>query len=213
METKTNWFDLKTILIIVLIAIVILMKMCASSSSPDKGVDKIKVNGKSYEVLKIIHDTQTVKRDTIVYRNGKDIYHDTTIYVNVPGHIDTASVIKNYFAKSVYLDTLELPRDLGYIYVRDTLFKNSIFARKWQADIDERVDSTTIIVKEPSTWQIYYGLTIGADKNLLNYAGPSLLYKSKKDDIYSISAGYSINRSLSVQGSIFWKIRLKKNTK
>ena len=212
-STNSSWFDFKTLLIIILLGVVILMKTCSGKSNPDDP-NKIKIDGKTYDLVKTIHDTVKVKHDTTVYKPGKTIIHDTTIYVDVPVDIDTAEILKDYFAKNIYIDTLNLPNGLGKIMLRDTISKNLIYARRWDASIIEKSTNTTIVVKDPPTWQLYYGLSVGFDKaHIINYAGPSLLYKSKRDDIYSISAGYSSDKTVAVNGSIFWKIVLKKTKK
>ena len=69
----------------------------------------------------------------------------------------------------------------------------------------------TIIVKELPKNQVYIGLSGGFDKvNVVNFIGPSLLLRTKSDKIYSIGVGYSASKTISIQGSIYWKIKLKK---
>ena len=58
---------------------------------------------------------------------------------------------------------------------------------------------------------MYFKKPYEVDKiNLLNYVGPSLLYKTKNDNIYSLGIGYGINKTISIQGGTYWKIKLKK---
>jgi hypothetical protein len=58
---------------------------------------------------------------------------------------------------------------------------------------------------------MYIGGVAGFDKvNIVNFVGPSLLLKDKKDKVYSLGVGYSNAKSLSIQGGIYWKIKLKK---
>lgn len=200
--------DLKTLLIIGLIIAIVVMRGCDGSDKPGKTTT---VNGKEYEVLKHDIDTVIVPHDTIVYRPGKNIYHDTTIYVPTPINIDTQNIIKDYYAKRVYIDTLKLSDSLGYVIVNDTVNQNSLLGRLWTAQINKVKINETLIVKELPKNQVYFGLTSGFDnQNVVNYAGPSLLLKTKSDKIYSIGVGYSAQKVMSVQGSIYWKIKLKK---
>ena len=62
------------------------------------------------ETVVITHiDTVVQVKDTTIYKKGKDIRHDSIIYVEVPvdRKIDTAAILKDYFAKVVYRDTLK----------------------------------------------------------------------------------------------------------
>jgi hypothetical protein len=45
---------------------------------------------------------------------------------------------------------------------------------------------------------------------LVNFVGPTFLFKSKKDKVYSLGIGYSLQKQLSVQGGLYWKIGKKK---
>ena len=204
-----NLLSVKNILVIVLIIIIILMRTCDGSG--DKPGETIKIDGKKYEVLKHDIDTLIIPHDTIVYRKGKDIYHDTTIYVPVPTNIDTGTVIKDYYAKRVFIDTLKLADSLGYVIVNDTVSQNSLLGRLWNAHINKMQINETLIVKELPKNQLYIGLAGGFDKvNVVNFAGPSLVLKTKSDKMYSIGVGYSASKTISLQGGIYWKIKLKK---
>jgi hypothetical protein len=201
--------DLKTLLIIGLIVALVFTKMCGGSS--DKPGETVSVNGKDYEVLSHEIDTQFIPKPVVKWKKGSDIYHDTTIYVPVPVSADTAAILKDYFAKRVYIDTLQLKDSMGYIVVNDTVSKNSLLGRLWNAQVNKTQISERLIVKELPKNQVYIGLVGGFDKtSIVNYAGTSLLLKTKSDKIYSIGLGYRENAVMSVQGSLYWKIKLKK---
>ena len=202
--------DLKTLLIIALVLIVILMRACGDGGSNTPG-ETIKVDGKKYEVLNRTVDTLKVPVKTVEYRKGKEIYVETPIYVEIPAKVDTLSILKDYYAKRVYIDTLKLKDDLGFIVVNDTVSQNSLLGRMWDAQVNKTTIKEQIIVKELPRNQVYIGLVGGFDKqNIVNFAGPSLLLKTKKDKIYSIGVGYSGDKSVSIQGGIYWKIKLTK---
>jgi hypothetical protein len=58
---------------------------------------------------------------------------------------------------------------------------------------------------------VFIGGVAGFDKvNLVNFVGPSLLIKDKKDKLYLIGIGYSNAKTVSLQGGIYWKIKFKK---
>lgn len=206
---KLPKLDLKTLVIFALIIIVILMRACdGSSTNPG---ETIKVDGKKYEVINRIVDTVNVPVKTIEYRKGKNIYIDSLIYVQVPVKVDTSSILKDYYAKRIYIDTLKLKDGLGYIIVNDTVSQNTLLGRMWDAQVNKTTIKEQVIVKELPKNQVYIGLVGGFDNvNIVNFAGPSLVLKTKTDKMYSIGVGYSGNKTVSIQGGIYWKIKLTK---
>lgn len=209
MKTFLKYLDLKTLLIIALIIVILILRSCTSIG--DKKEDIIKVDGKKYIVVK--HEIDTVYRPTIqtVYKDGKTIYRDTPVYINVPTNVDTMSILKDYYTKVTYKDTLHLKDSLGYISVIDTIFNNKILNRVWDSHVNKITINDKIYLKELPKTQLYFGGVLGFDKvNIVNFAGPSFILKTKKDHMYSLGIGYSNNKTVSIQGGIYWKITLKK---
>jgi hypothetical protein len=173
--------------------------------------ETIRVDGKKYEVLKRTVDTIRVPVKTVEYRKGSDIYVETPIYVEIPAKVDTLSILKDYYAKRVYIDTLKLKDDLGFIVVNDTVSQNSLLGRMWDAQVNKTTIKEQIIVKELPRNQVYIGAVGGFNRqDIVNFAGPSLLLKTKSDKIYSLGVGYSGDKTVSIQGGIYWKIKLTK---
>lgn len=202
-------FDYKTITIAILVAIILILNTCKPTGS-DTGV-MTTVNGKPYEVVKTEVDTvfKTVTR--VVYKTGKVIYKEPTAYVEPPKQVDKDTVVKEYFAKNVYLDTLKLENNMGYVTIKDTIAKNEIYNREWKASITQITVNKKVIVKDPPKNQVYIGAVVGFDRvKGVNFVGPSLILKTKKEHMYSLSAGVGPNNSLSVQGGLYWKIRFGK---
>lgn len=203
--------EFKTLLILLLLSVILLMKIF--EKKPTNTGETVKIDGKKYEVVKHKIDTVVTVHDSIVYKKGKDIYRDTTIYVPIPTYvpIDTQSILLEYFAKNVYIDTFKIPNQLGTVSITDTISKNTILSRKWDVQFIERKIEDKLIVKELPKNQVYLGMVTGVDKiNLVNYIGPSMILKTKKDNIYSLGMGYNSDKTLSLQGGIYWKIKLKK---
>jgi hypothetical protein len=204
--------DFKTLAIIGLIIVVVLMRMCDGDKTKkdiNKG-DIVKVNGKKYEVVDNKRDTIYIKRDTIVYKEGKTIKVKVEVPKYIPLEVDTQLILMDYFTKRFYTDTLDLGKD-SYVTIEDTVVENKIFTRKFTSRITERIINDTLFLKEPAKRQIYLGLVGGFDRvNILNYAGPSLLYKDKKDKIFGLGVGINNSKQISLQGSIYWKIKLRK---
>jgi hypothetical protein len=193
-------FDFKTLLILALLLVILFMKMFSPKPKPTGEI--IKIDGKKYEVIKKVVDTQYIPQTKVVFKKGKDIYHDSTIYVEVPvtEKVDTNLLLKNYFAQNIFKDTLKLNDSLGFVSIIDTISQNKIYSRKWNSNVIKTFVEQKTIVKEYKT--VYYlGGVIGFDKpNIINFAGPSLLIKNKKENVISIGAGYSNSKSFTVQG-------------
>jgi hypothetical protein len=201
--------DLKILLIIGLIIALLLTRMCSGGDQTTPPT--VKVDGKKYELLKHTIDTVYIPKDTIVYRPGKVIYKDPPIQILPPTKIDTSAVIKEYYSKIVYRDTLNLNEGGGTITVTDTVSQNKIIGRLWKASIKQKVIHDVTIVKDLPKTQIYIGGAAGFDKvNIVNFVGPSILLKTKQDHIYSLGVGYNNNKTVSIQGGIYWKIKLRK---
>lgn len=166
------------------------------------------VDGKPYEVIKHDIDTIDIVKTKVITKQGKDIYHDTTIYVQVPMNVDTMAIIKNYFAKNVYKDTLHLPDSLGYVILLDTISKNTIESRMFTASVKQRTIKETMIVKELPKTKIFWGIGMGFDKtNYINHVGANLLINTKCDKLYNIGAGVDINKTPFINASIYWKLK------
>jgi hypothetical protein len=142
----------------------------------------IKIKGKAYEVLKI--EKEIIKKDTIVYKKGQDIYHDTTIYVpySVGERIDTAQILAAYNSKNVFSDTLILPDSLGSVQVTDTIQRNKILGRTYFASIN-KVKETVFVQEAPKLRAIMLG---GAEYNERGSVFIGLQAETKKGFRYSL---------------------------
>jgi len=201
--------DFKSILIIGLIILILLMRMCSGGDQSSHPI--IKVDGKKYELLKRTIDTVTVTKTKVEYRPGKTIFKDPPIYITPPTQIDSLAVVKEYYSKIVYKDTLNLDEDGGTIAITDTVSQNKIIGRLWKASIKQKTIHDVTIVKELPKTQVYIGGTAGFDEdNIVNFVGPSLLLKTKQDRVYSLGVGYGTDKNISIQAGIYWKIKLGK---
>ena len=201
--------DLKTLLIIGLIIALLLTRMCSGGDQTSHPI--VKIDGKKYELLKHTIDTVVVTKTKTEYRSGKIIYKDPPIYITPPTQIDSLAVVKEYYSKIVYKDTLNLDEDGGTIAITDTVSQNKIIGRLWTASIKQKTIHDVTIVKELPKTQLYIGGTAGFDEdNIVNFVGPSLLLKTKQDRVYSLGVGYGTDKNVSIQAGIYWKIKLGK---
>ena len=210
--------NLKNIAIAVLIAIILLEYFNPGGKMPGR---TIKIDGQKYEVIKHEIDTVEVEKTKVVTKKGKDIVHEVIVEKQVEKlvNVDTAALLQDYLAKVIYKDTLRLPDSLGTIAVTDTIHKNRILGRTFDAKVKQREIKETLIVKELPKTQVYYGFTGGFNKtDVVSNIGAGLLVKTKKDKIYQVGVGVAnrvtdgTNGTLSpyVGGGVFWKIKLKK---
>ena len=204
-------FSFQNIIILALVSFV-LYKQCTVE---DKEIKTVKVDGKNYELLKHKVDTVIVEKLTTKYTKGSDIYHETIVEkekkVEVPVYVkaDTERILKDYHAKVLYKDKLVLNDGLGIVEITDTISRNKIIGRKWNAQINERTITDTKIVKELPKNQVYIGAQ-GVVGNNVVMAGPQITLKTKKDNLYGVNLFLDANGNKYYGASIGWKIRLKK---
>lgn len=163
-------------------------------------VNKVVVDGKKYEVIKEVVDTQYVKYT----EKGKTdtVIHDTTIYVKIPifDSLQLDSMVKVYYAMNVFSDTFKLK--YGKVYVQDSVQQNKIVGRSWGADLLIPVEKTTTTVKEPARSQVYFGPKIDYSTSIT--PGVGIVLKTKRDRMYGISVG--IGKTPVYGGLIYIKL-------
>jgi hypothetical protein len=210
--------NIKNIAIAVLIAIILLEYFNPGGKMPGR---TIRIEGKKYEVIKHEIDTVDIVKTKVVTKKGEDIYHETIVEkeVLIPAVVDTMALLKDYYSKVLYKDTLILPDSLGTVSLSDTISQNKIFGRTFNSSVKQRTIKETLIVKELPKTQVYYGLTGGFNKaDVVSNVGAGLLIKTKKDKIYNLGVGVSnrvtdgTNGTLSpyIGGGVYWKIKFKK---
>lgn len=168
------------IAIIAFLAIFILKSECGKPKAP--GQD-IKIDGKKYELVKT--DTIYKEHTTKVYKKGEDIFHDTTIYVEIPKDvvIDTQAILKDFYAKNAYIDTLHT--ELGPVVVKDTIQKNKMAGRSYEAYL--KTKEIVTYVKDKPKAQLYLGVRgdVTSEKKF-GGVGPQIMLKTKKDKMYGV---------------------------
>jgi hypothetical protein len=210
--------NFKNIAIAALIIFVLLQWFNPGGILPGK---KVFIAGKAYEVIKHEIDTVDIVKTKIVTKKGEDIYHETIVEkeVIIPAVIDTAALLKDYYSKVLYKDTLILPDSLGTVSVIDTITQNKILGRTFNANVKQRTIKETMIVKELPKTKIFYGLEGGFNKaDFVSSVGAGVLINTKKDKIYQLGLGVNnqttdgINGGFTpyIRGGVYWKIKLKK---
>ena len=212
--------DIKTIVLIILACIV------AYYYINDKGSDIpgeiVSVDGKKYELLSRKVDTFVVDHWKTKVVKGDDIYHETIVEKNVEvpvlTKVDTITILRDFYKKVVYKDSLKLDNDLGMISITDTIYKNKVLGRKWNAYLKERTVKETTIVKELPKNQVYWGFNGGFNKeDVVSNVSAGLILKTKKDKLVQLNVGIANSNTATgnkmspyVGVGMYWKIKLKK---
>jgi len=211
--------NIKNIALLVLIAIVV-FQQCGGNKKTTGEI--VKVDGKKYELIKHEIDTIEVVKTKVVTKKGADIVHEVILHDTAIKliDVDTVALLHDYFAKYIYKDTLHLPDSLGEVSLIDTISKNKILGRTFNAKVKQREIKETLIVKELPKTQVYYGFTGGFNKvDVVSNIGAGVLIKTKKDKIFQLGLGVS-NKvgtdgtsgvlSPFIGGGVYWKIKFKK---
>jgi len=216
-----KFVNFKNIAIAALIIYVLLQWFNPGGVMP--GGRTIRIDGKKYEVLKHTIDTIEVEKVKVVTKKGEDIVHEVidvdTLVLKELVNVDSAEILRDYLAKVVYKDTLVLDGGLGTIALTDTITKNRILGRTWDAKVKERIIKEEMIVKEPARNQVYYGLNAGFNKeDYVSAIGAGVILKTKKDKIYQLGIGVNNRTTDGTNGGFspyvgfgtYWKIKVKK---
>jgi len=217
----------REILILLLVGIILFLRGCGSDYG-DKEI--VEIDGEKFELLEQKTDTVFVEKEVKVTKYvPKYITKEVIKEVEIPVDIDSLAVIKDYYAKYVVKDTLNLTYDfpevvtdslgnkpsgdLGFGILTDVISQNAIESREidWFFKIPTVYNTT--IVKELPKNEFYIGLGTGIDQtNGLNNLSGNILLKNKKQNIYGLNLGLSNQLGEYkpfIVGSIYWKLGKK----
>lgn len=199
LSTKNGFY---LTVIAVLLIVIVLQKSCQSDLPCPEG-------GKPIITTKI--DTQYVPKrvEKSVYIPGEVEYLPGTVD-SFYKDVDTAAILQDFYATRIYRDTVAID-SIGYAYITDTVSKNHIVSRLFSADYNLPVitKETTITIPPKPKTQLYVGVEgIGNKSNPISYFGPSLVLKTKKDQMYTLGAGYGVDGA-SIKAGVLWKLKLK----
>ena len=197
---KDFFKNIQTLLIVALVAIIFFMRSC--------GEGKTVIEPKIITKIETKWDTVTINKPIYVPKWKTKIvtkYEIDSVLVNIP--IDTLEVLKDYYAKNVYIDEIVLD-SLGVVIITDTISQNSIFSRQVTSNI---LIPTTKITEEIylNNREFYWGIGIQGRADQLNYVGGELLYKNKKKQMYGLGLGFNQDLRPVISGRLYWKIGKK----
>lgn len=184
--------SIQNLLIIVLVVLVLFQSQCSKKDPVEPEV--IVTIETKWDTVNVIQTEYVPKWRTRVVTE-----HDT-----IPQDIDTMSILKDYYAKYHYTDTLTLDT-LGFLVLNDTISQNSILSRSFTSDISI---PTTTITKEIylKKREFFWGMGLNGDPSQLNYLGGEFMYKNKKRNMFGVGVGVNQDLQPVFSGRMYWKI-------
>lgn len=185
--------NIKSLVIIALVIVIVFMRFCSGTGKPCPEIVKETVDT-AYLYEQWAGQWTKPKPDTIiksVYLPGKPHAPDTIFRVKDTIKwnwvVDTAAILKDYFAKVVYNDTLR--HEYGYVAIKDTISENRIQARQPVFNFHVPVVTITKTVEEEPHAKVFIGPDVFFNRKFFSGAGGSLDLFTKKDKHIGIGGG------------------------
>jgi hypothetical protein len=212
-----KYIDIKTIVIVVLLLLMVVFLINPRNIIPRRQVlvEKILIDSIPYSV-----------HDTIPYEVEVEVEVEVPVRVEVPVEVpvmqpvDTAAILKDFYAKNQIKETLVLPNNQGKILLEQMVSQNKIITTEFNAEIQPKIKNDTILLPEPKKNQLYFGFETGLSRqDQISNIGIGLLFKTKEDKIFKVNGGVA-NRLTTdvsgkfypyVEGGVYWKIKKKRN--
>ena len=198
MENRSKYLNIKNVIIAVLLLVILFLRWC----TPKPDCPEI---GKTTVVETIEYDTIRETTPEYIPVPGP-VQYDTTY---LERDIDTAAILRDYFASYHYSDTVTL--DSVKVIIKDTVSQNKIKSRSLEYEILYPTKTITITNDRYINRREYYaGFGIAGSTNGFEFIGFDFIFKTKKDLTYRASAG--INEQLGVQigFGMHWRLKMMK---
>jgi len=195
---KDFFKNIKNILIIILIIIILIIRNCS-------GNNNIKTNRlpnpPQLTKVEVSYDTVIVVIEKYIPKWKEKI---VTKIDTLSFPIDTLSILKDYYTKYIYSDTIKIDT-IGYAIINDVISLNTIFSRdiKTNFSIPTTTVTNTIYINNRE-W--YWGLGLAGKIDQINYLGGEILLKTKNKQIYGFGIGINQQLQPILSGRMYWKI-------
>jgi hypothetical protein len=184
--------NIQTLLVVVLAVLLFLQRGCSSTPSVEPEV-----------ITEVVTKWDTVKVEKTEY--VPKIVEKVVVNIDTfSTPIDTVSVLKDYYAKYFYTDTIQLDT-LGSIIVNDTITRNLISFRDVQSNIfipTTTITNTVYLYKR----EFFGGITVGATNQAVQNINAELLYVNKKRQAYGFGVGLNPQWQPVYTVRMYWKI-------
>lgn len=195
------------LIIAVLCAIIFLQRSCSREDIPGMIVPKMKI------------DTVYSVKDTVIYRTVP-VYKTIPLTTPLPPALVPSkncdslksqfiTLVKEHTDKNIYADSIAID-SFGYVHLTDTVQFNKLGKRTFRYDYKIPTITKTVTVQALAKRQLYIGGTIGIQNATIDNVTAGLLYKNKKDQVYSVNAGVDMKGQFVFSGGTYWKINLNK---
>ena len=184
--------NIQTLLVVVLAALLFLQRGCSSTPPVEPKV-----------ITEVITKWDTLKVETKEYI-PKYIKKTVVEIDTFQSPIDTISILKDYYAKYFYTDTIKVD-SLGFIIINDTVTRNLISKRDVQSNIfipTTTVNNIIYIYKK----EFFGGVSVGANNQAVQNINGELLYVNKKRDAYGFGIGLNPDFQPVYTVRMYWKI-------
>ena len=179
---KSIFKNIQSVLIVVLVIVILLMRECDGGNfgcQRVEGSDTTYIETVKWDTLRIPEITYVPKWKTKV----------VTEYDTVPRDVDTMAILKDYYTRYFYSDTLNIDT-IGNIVINDTITQNMILARTPKVSISIPTVTKEITINNYiNNREFYYGVGVQGTANQLNFLGGDFLYRTKKNTAYGLSVG------------------------
>ena len=184
--------SIQNLLILILVILVLFQSQCSKKPVPEPEV--IVTIETKWDTVNVVQTEYVPKWRTRV----------VTERVEVPADIDTMSILRDYYAKYYYTDTLTLDT-LGFLVLNDTITQNSVMSRSFISNVSI---PTTTITKEIylNKREFYWGMGVNGGTSQLDYVGGEFMFKNKQKNMYGIGVGVNRDLQPTFSGRIYWKI-------
>ena len=189
---KAYFKNIQTLLVVVLAALLFFQRGCSSTPPTKPEV-----------ITEVVTKWDTVKVEQTEY--VPQIIEKVVVNIDTfSTPIDTISVLKDYYAKYFYTDTIQLDT-LGSIIVNDTITRNLISFRDVQSNIfipTTTITNTVYLYKR----EFYGGVSVGATNQAVQNINAELLYVNKKRQAYGFGVGLNPDFQPVYTVRMYWKI-------
>ena len=184
--------NIQTLLVVVLAALLFLQRGCSSTPPVEPEV-----------ITEIVTKWDTVKIEKTEY--VPKIVEKVVVNIDTfSAPIDTVTVLKDYYAKYFYTDTIQIDT-LGSIVINDTITRNLISMRDVQSNIfipTTTITNTIYLYKR----EFYGGFSVGATNQAVQNINGELLYINKKRHAYGFGVGLNPQWQPVYTVRMYWKI-------
>ena len=184
--------NIQTLLVVVLAALLFLQRGCSSTPPVEPEV-----------ITEVVTKWDTVKIEKTEY--VPKIVEKVVVEIDTfSAPIDTITVLKDYYAKYFYTDTIQIDT-LGSIVINDTITRNLISMRDVQSNIfipTTTITNTIYLYKH----EFYGGFSVGATNQAVQNINGEFLYVNKKRDAYGFGVGLNPQWQPVYTVRMYWKI-------